>query len=93
MSSLPINKNCMLSYKAALLEEVERRYVRNTTIIYADPDFGSCQAKELSDHLESVFDNEPVSVKSGLHIVEVKPQGVNKRPNSRPPSLDNAAKG
>ncbi|KAG1330573.1 alpha,alpha-trehalose-phosphate synthase [UDP-forming] 6 [Cocos nucifera] len=44
----------------------------------ADPDFGSCQAKELLDHLESVLANEPVSVKSGPHIVEVKPQGVNK---------------
>lgn len=41
---------------------------------YADPDFGSCQAKELLDHLESVLANEPVSVKSGQHIVEVKPQ-------------------
>ncbi|KAA8522029.1 hypothetical protein F0562_012657 [Nyssa sinensis] len=45
---------------------------------YADPDFGSCQAKELLDHLESVLANEPVSVKSGQHIVEVKPQGINK---------------
>lgn len=45
---------------------------------YADPDFGFCQAKELLDHLESVLANEPVSVKSGQHIVEVKPQGVNK---------------
>ncbi|XP_042474165.1 alpha,alpha-trehalose-phosphate synthase [UDP-forming] 6-like [Zingiber officinale] len=44
----------------------------------ADPDFGSCQAKELLDHLESVLVNEPVSVKSGTNIVEVKPQGVNK---------------
>nr|XP_029121403.1 alpha,alpha-trehalose-phosphate synthase [UDP-forming] 6 isoform X4 [Elaeis guineensis] len=44
----------------------------------ADPDFGSCQAKELLDHLESVLANEPVSVKSGPHIVEVKPQGVSK---------------
>lgn len=41
---------------------------------HADPDFGSCQAKELLDHLESVLANEPVSVKSGQHIVEVKPQ-------------------
>ena len=41
---------------------------------YADRDFGSCQAKELLDHLESVLANEPVSVKSGPHIVEVKPQ-------------------
>ncbi|GFZ16586.1 trehalose phosphatase/synthase 5 [Actinidia rufa] len=45
---------------------------------YADPDFGSCQAKELLDHLESVLTNEPVTVKSGQHIVEVQPQGVNK---------------
>ncbi|XP_038986084.1 alpha,alpha-trehalose-phosphate synthase [UDP-forming] 6-like isoform X2 [Phoenix dactylifera] len=44
----------------------------------ADPDFGSCQAKELLDHLESVLANEPVSVKSGPHLVEVKPQGVSK---------------
>lgn len=44
----------------------------------ADRDFGSCQAKELLDHLESVLANEPVSVKSGQYIVEVKPQGINK---------------
>lgn len=45
---------------------------------YADPDFGSCQAKELLDHLESVLANQPVTVKSGQYIVEVKPQAVNK---------------
>ncbi|XP_042502872.1 probable alpha,alpha-trehalose-phosphate synthase [UDP-forming] 9 [Macadamia integrifolia] len=44
----------------------------------ADPDFGSCQAKELLDHLENVLTNEPVAVKRGQHIVEVKPQGVGK---------------
>lgn len=44
----------------------------------ADPDFGSCQAKELLDHLESVLANEPAIVKRGQHIVEVKPQGVTK---------------
>ncbi|CAM6072530.1 unnamed protein product [Sphagnum tenellum] len=44
----------------------------------ADPDFGSWQAKELLDHLESVLANQPVTVKSGAHIVEVKPQGVSK---------------
>ncbi|KAJ7555141.1 hypothetical protein O6H91_05G024000 [Diphasiastrum complanatum] len=44
----------------------------------ADPDFGSWQAKELLDHLESVLASEPVSVKSGQYIVEVKPQGVSK---------------
>lgn len=40
----------------------------------ADPDFGSCQAKELLDHLENVLANEPAVVKRGQHIVEVKPQ-------------------
>ncbi|XP_022726989.1 probable alpha,alpha-trehalose-phosphate synthase [UDP-forming] 9 isoform X2 [Durio zibethinus] len=40
----------------------------------ADPDFGSCQAKELLDHLENVLANEPVVVKRGHQIVEVKPQ-------------------
>ncbi|KAI5348908.1 hypothetical protein L3X38_001795 [Prunus dulcis] len=44
----------------------------------ADPHFGSSQAKELLDHLESVLINEPVVVKRGQHIVEVKPQGVSK---------------
>lgn len=44
----------------------------------ADSHFGSCQAKELLDHLESVLANEPVVVKRGQHIVEVKPQGVSK---------------
>ena len=42
----------------------------------ADPDFGSCQAKELLDHLESVLANEPVTVKSGQNVVEVKPQVI-----------------
>ncbi|CAO2202036.1 unnamed protein product [Urochloa humidicola] len=44
----------------------------------ADPDFGSCQAKELQDHLLSVLAKEPVSVKSGHKIVEVNPQEVGK---------------
>ncbi|XVF84929.1 hypothetical protein PTKIN_Ptkin17bG0078500 [Pterospermum kingtungense] len=44
----------------------------------ADPDFGSCQAKELLDHLEDVLANEPAVVHRGKHIVEVKPQGVSK---------------
>ena len=43
----------------------------------ADPDFGSWQAKELSDHLESMLANNPVAVKSGHLIVEVKPQVYN----------------
>ncbi|KAG0494193.1 hypothetical protein HPP92_005187 [Vanilla planifolia] len=44
----------------------------------ADLGFGSAQAKEMLDHLENVLANEPVSVKSGQFIVEVKPQGVSK---------------
>ncbi|KAK4484538.1 hypothetical protein RD792_007122 [Penstemon davidsonii] len=46
----------------------------------ADPVFGFSQAKEMLDHLESVLANEPVAVKSGQYIVEVKPQarGVTK---------------
>ncbi|XP_062180161.1 probable alpha,alpha-trehalose-phosphate synthase [UDP-forming] 7 [Phragmites australis] len=44
----------------------------------AEPGFGSSQAKEMLDHLENVLANEPVSVKSGQFIVEVKPQGVSK---------------
>lgn len=43
----------------------------------ADPDFGSCQSMELLDHLENVLANEPVVVKRGQHIVEVKPQVCN----------------
>ncbi|CAM6070590.1 unnamed protein product [Sphagnum tenellum] len=45
---------------------------------FADPDFGSWQAKELQNHLESVLASEPVAVKSGAQIVEVAPQGVSK---------------
>ncbi|KAL1812751.1 hypothetical protein DCAR_0625002 [Daucus carota subsp. sativus] len=44
----------------------------------ADPGFGFSQAKEMLDHLESVLANEPVAVRSGQFIVEVKPQGVSK---------------
>jgi trehalose 6-phosphate synthase/phosphatase len=40
----------------------------------ADPDFGLWQAKELLVHLESMLANDPVVVKRGQHIVEVKPQ-------------------
>ncbi|XLR07885.1 hypothetical protein S83_035823 [Arachis hypogaea] len=44
----------------------------------ADPDFGSWQAKQLLDHLDSVLANEPVVVKKGKHIIEVMPQGITK---------------
>ncbi|KAL8136679.1 hypothetical protein V2J09_002680, partial [Rumex salicifolius] len=42
----------------------------------ADPDFGSAQAKELLDHLESVLINEPVAVKKGVSIVEGVTKGL-----------------
>ncbi|EPS68578.1 hypothetical protein M569_06190 [Genlisea aurea] len=42
----------------------------------ADPVFGYSQAKEMLEHLESVLANEPVAVKSGQSIVEVKPQAT-----------------
>ena len=71
-----------------VVEPVLKRYTESTDGSYievkesalvwhyqdADPDFGSWQAKELLDHLESVLANEPVSVKSGQQIIEVKPQ-------------------
>ena len=44
----------------------------------ADPDFGLWQAKDLTDHLESVLSNQPLEVTRGQSIVEVKPQGVSK---------------
>ena len=40
----------------------------------ADNDFGSLQAKDLSDHLKHVIANEPAVVAKGKNIVEVKPQ-------------------
>ncbi|KAF6164079.1 hypothetical protein GIB67_017663 [Kingdonia uniflora] len=44
----------------------------------ANPGFGSCQTKEMLDHLESVLANEVVAMKRGQFIIEVKPQGVSK---------------
>lgn len=75
-----------------VVEPVMKRYVESTdgsnieakesALVWhyqdADLDFGSWQAKELLDHLESILANKPVAVKSGHHIVEVKPQGVSK---------------
>ena len=74
-----------------VVEPVLKRYTESTDGSYievkesalvwhyqdADPDFGSWQAKELIDHLESMLANNPVSVKSGHLIVEVKPQVYN----------------
>jgi trehalose 6-phosphate synthase/phosphatase len=43
-----------------------------------DPDYGSWQAKELLDHLDSVLANQPVEAARGAGIVEVQPQGASK---------------
>lgn len=65
-------------------ESTDGSYIENkeSAIVWhhrdADPSFGSGQAKEMLEHLESVLANEPVAVKSGQFIVEVKPQGVSK---------------
>ncbi|KHG14108.1 Alpha,alpha-trehalose-phosphate synthase [UDP-forming] 5 -like protein [Gossypium arboreum] len=72
----PVMKLYTETTDGSTIETKESALVWN--YLYADPDFGFCQAKELLDHLESVLANEPVSVKSGQHVVEVKPQGVNK---------------
>ncbi|KAL4280620.1 hypothetical protein GQ457_03G011080 [Hibiscus cannabinus] len=72
----PVMKQYMETTDGSYIEDKE------TALVWcyedADPDFGSCQAKELLDHLESVLANEPVTVKSGQNFVEVKPQGVSK---------------
>ncbi|OMO72409.1 Glycosyl transferase, family 20 [Corchorus olitorius] len=72
----PVMKQYMETTDGSYIEDKE------TALVWcyedADPDFGSCQAKELLDHLESVLANEPVTVKSGQNVVEVKPQGVSK---------------
>ena len=43
-----------------------------------DPDYGSWQAKELLDHLESVLANQPIEASKGNGIIEVQPQGASK---------------
>lgn len=68
----PVMRLYMETTDGSTIETKESAIVWNYQ--FADPDFGCCQAKELLDHLESVLANEPVSVKSGQHIVEVKPQ-------------------
>ena len=72
----PVMKTYTETTDGSIIEDKE------TAIVWcykdADRDFGSCQAKELHDHLESVLSNEPVSVKADLNYVEVKPQGVSK---------------
>lgn len=75
-TTLPVMKLYREATDGSSIEEKESALVWHHQ--QADPDFGLCQAKELHDHLESVLANEPVVVKRGQHIVEVKPQGVGK---------------
>lgn len=56
----------------AYIESKESALVWNHQ--YADVEFGSCQAKELSNHLQSLLIDAPVLVHRGQNIVEVKPQ-------------------
>ncbi|KAL8129698.1 hypothetical protein V2J09_018853 [Rumex salicifolius] len=73
---MPIMKLYMETTDGSYIEEKESALVWHHGA--ADPDFASCQSKELLDHLENVLANEPVVVKRSRHTVEVKPQGVNK---------------
>ncbi|EOA29862.1 hypothetical protein CARUB_v10012956mg [Capsella rubella] len=72
----PVMNHYMEATDGSFIEEKESAMVWHHH--EADHSFGSWQAKELLDHLESVLTNEPVVVKRGQHIVEVKPQGVSK---------------
>ncbi|KAA8522791.1 hypothetical protein F0562_009214 [Nyssa sinensis] len=74
--ALPVMEHYTEATDGSSIEQKESAMVWHHQ--YADPDFGSWQAKELLDHLENVLANEPVLVKRGQHIVEVKPQGVSK---------------
>lgn len=68
----PVMNHYMEATDGSFIEEKESAMVWHYQ--EADHSFGSWQAKELLDHLESVLTNEPVVVKRGQHIVEVKPQ-------------------
>jgi trehalose 6-phosphate synthase/phosphatase len=74
--ALPVMEHYTEATDGSFIEQKESAIVWHHQ--EADPDFGSWQAKELFDHLENVLANEPVVVKRGQHIVEVKPQGVSK---------------
>lgn len=70
--ALPVMEHYTEATDGSFIEQKESALVWHHQ--EADPDFGTWQAKELLDHLESVLANEPVVVKRGQHIVEVKPQ-------------------
>lgn len=70
--ALPVMEHYAEATDGSFIEQKESALVWHHQ--EADPDFGMWQAKELLDHLESVLANDPVVVKRGQHIVEVKPQ-------------------
>ncbi|XP_071733607.1 probable alpha,alpha-trehalose-phosphate synthase [UDP-forming] 11 [Rutidosis leptorrhynchoides] len=74
--ALPVMEHYTEATDGSFIEQKESALVWHHQ--EADPDFGTWQAKELLDHLESVLANEPVVVKRGQQIVEVTPQGVSK---------------
>ncbi|KAK9055206.1 hypothetical protein SSX86_026288 [Deinandra increscens subsp. villosa] len=74
--ALPVMEHYTQATDGSFIEQKESALVWHHQ--EADPDFGTWQAKELLDHLESVLANEPVVVKRGQQIVEVNPQGVSK---------------
>ncbi|PWA75662.1 glycosyl transferase, family 20 [Artemisia annua] len=74
--ALPVMEHYTEATDGSFIEQKESALVWHHQ--EADPDFGTWQAKELLDHLESVLANEPVIVKRGQQIVEVNPQGVSK---------------
>ena len=78
--ALPVMEHYTEATDGSFIEQKESALVWHHQ--EADPDFGTWQAKELLDHLESVLANEPVVVKRGQHIVEVKPQVTSFLPNS-----------
>jgi len=44
----------------------------------ADPEYGAAQAGDLLLHLATLLSNAPAEVLTGDHVVEIRPQGVNK---------------
>ena len=69
---LPVMEHYTEETDGSFIEQKESALVWHHE--HADVLFGSFQAKDLLHHLENVLSNEPVVVKRGRGIVEVKPQ-------------------
>lgn len=70
--ALPVMEHYTEATDGSFIEQKESALVWH--YLHADLHFGSWQAKELLDHLENVLAKEPVEVKRGTYIIEVKPQ-------------------